>query len=224
MTGVQGRKEEQVLPSVPERYSRKAGILPGTWTYLPMGNQQFLDGLSLADSYIKDGLHVQLLQVLMLLIPPAPEGMCVHWVSRCATGVRVGLDPPESLPCKDLVLGPEGHPGPYASIPESFAYPPGGPSTLPTPSPMLVPGSSTKRPGDSTCGSCLTLQIPSPEPGSCAGPAPAPQPPQAAAAPGHPCQAPRFLWFQEAVGMGKTETLRMTESSGRTKVLGWDSC
>lgn len=97
MTGIPGQKKEQV-PSVPRKYSRKAEIPPGTWTYLPMGDQQFLDGLSLADSCIKDGLHVQLLQVLMLFIPPAPEGMCVHWVSRCATGVRMGLDPTRSLP------------------------------------------------------------------------------------------------------------------------------
>lgn len=43
-------------------------------TYLPVGDQQFLDGLTLANSGVKDGLHVQLLQVLMLLIPPAPKG------------------------------------------------------------------------------------------------------------------------------------------------------
>lgn len=76
MTGVLGQKGEQVLPSVPEN-SRKAGIPPGTRTYLPMGDQQFPDGLRLAGGRIKDGLHVQLLQVLMLLIPPAPKG-CVH--------------------------------------------------------------------------------------------------------------------------------------------------
>lgn len=80
-----GQKEEQV-PSVPRKYSRKAGILPGTWTYLPMGDQQFLDGLSLAYRCIKDGLHVQLLQVLMLLIPPAPEGMRVHWGVQMCSG------------------------------------------------------------------------------------------------------------------------------------------
>jgi hypothetical protein len=45
----------------------------------------------------------------MLLIPPAPEGMYVHWVTRCATGVRVGLDPTEDY--HDPVLGPEGHGG-----------------------------------------------------------------------------------------------------------------
>lgn len=76
MTGVPGQKKEQV-PSVPRKYGRKAEIPPGTWTYLPMSDQQFLDGLSLADSCIKDGLHVQLLQVLMLFIPPAPRrGVC----------------------------------------------------------------------------------------------------------------------------------------------------
>lgn len=72
MSGV-GRKNRG--PVSPERYSRKVEILPGAWIYLPVGDQQFLDGLSLADSCIEDGLHVQLLQVLMLLTPPAPEEM-----------------------------------------------------------------------------------------------------------------------------------------------------
>lgn len=49
-----------------------------TLTYLPMGDQQFLDGLTVADSGINDGLHVQLLQALLLLTPPAGKGMCVH--------------------------------------------------------------------------------------------------------------------------------------------------
>lgn len=44
-----------------------------TPAYLPMCDQQLLDGLPLAGGGIKDGLHVQLLQVLMLLVPPAPE-------------------------------------------------------------------------------------------------------------------------------------------------------
>lgn len=44
-----------------------------TPAYLPMCDQQLLDGLTLAGGCIKDGLHVQLLQVLMLLVPPAPE-------------------------------------------------------------------------------------------------------------------------------------------------------
>lgn len=39
----------------------------------------------------------------MLFIPPAPKGMCVHWVTRCATGVRVGLEPTEAY--HDPVLG-----------------------------------------------------------------------------------------------------------------------
>lgn len=42
-----------------------------------MGDQELLDGLTLAGRSVKDGLHVQLLQVLMLLVPPAPEGVCV---------------------------------------------------------------------------------------------------------------------------------------------------
>lgn len=50
-----------------------------TLAYLSMGDQQLLDGLTLADCGIEDGLHVQLLQVLMLLVPPAPEGdVCVQ--------------------------------------------------------------------------------------------------------------------------------------------------
>lgn len=43
--------------------------------YLPMGDQQLLNGLALADCGIEDGLHVQLLQVLVLLVPPASEGV-----------------------------------------------------------------------------------------------------------------------------------------------------
>lgn len=61
-----------------------------TLTYLAMGDQQLLDGLTLADSSIEYGLHVQLLQVFMLLIPPAPEGMRIHWVCKWATGGGVG--------------------------------------------------------------------------------------------------------------------------------------
>lgn len=60
-----------------------------------MGDQQFLDGLPLADSGIKDGLHVQLLQVLMLLVPPARKGCvyigCTNVQRECT--VRVGARP-----------------------------------------------------------------------------------------------------------------------------------
>lgn len=55
----------------------KTGTLPVTPTYLPMGDQQLLDGLALAGRGIKDSLHVQLLEVLVLLVPPAQTG-CVH--------------------------------------------------------------------------------------------------------------------------------------------------
>lgn len=43
--------------------------------YLAVGDQQLLDGLALADRSIQDGLHVQLLQVLVLPVPPAPNGV-----------------------------------------------------------------------------------------------------------------------------------------------------
>lgn len=53
-----------------------------TRAYLPVGYQQLLDGLALAGGGIKDGLHVQFLQVLMLLVPPAPEGVRGHVGAR----------------------------------------------------------------------------------------------------------------------------------------------
>ena len=67
---------------------KKAGTLPVTPAYLPMGDQQLLDGLSLAGRGIEDGLHVQFLQVLMLLVPPAPGCVCM-WVRICAVGLGV---------------------------------------------------------------------------------------------------------------------------------------
>ena len=53
-----------------------------TPAYLPMGDQQLLDGLALAGLGIEDGLHVQFLQVLMLLVPPAPGCVCM-WECTC---------------------------------------------------------------------------------------------------------------------------------------------
>lgn len=181
-------------------------------TYLPVGDQQFLDGLTLANSGVKDGLHVQLLQVLMLLIPPAPKGWGVYRVFKCTTGVSVGAG---STYLCDPALRPEGRRKPYTSVSKSFASHLEVPPHWAPPSPMSVPRSSTKGPGDPTCCPCLTLRIPTPVAGSCAGPAPAHQPPQAAAAPGRPCRGPGFVWLWAAVGMGK-----LTDSSGLTKV--WD--
>lgn len=88
-------------------------------TYLPVGDQQLLDGLTLADSGVKDGLHVQLLQALMLLTPPAPEGLCVYWVYTCAAGVRAGSGSPEAYGIP--TPRPEGRPKPNASISKSLA-------------------------------------------------------------------------------------------------------
>lgn len=104
--------------------------------------------------------------------------MCAHWVSRCAMGVRVGLGPTEAY--HDPVLGPEGHQGPYASISESFAYPPGGPSTLatsvsskllhlwqlPHPSDPISRSWKLRRPRTSTSASPGSSSSRSPMPGS----------------------------------------------------------
>ena len=157
-----------------------------------MGDQQFLDGLPLADSGIKDGLHVQLLQVLMLLVPHAHEGMCVYWVYKCATGMHsaggVSFYWSQCYP----VLRPEVCQKPHTSISKGFASHLEPPPHWATPSPMSVPSFSTKGPGDPTYCSCLTLRIPSPLAGSCTGPAPTHQPPQAAAALGLPCRGTRI--------------------------------
>lgn len=68
----------------------KTETLPVTPTYLPMGDQQLLDGLALAGRGIKDSLHVQLLEILVLLVPPAQTGCVCMWVHMCAVGVGVG--------------------------------------------------------------------------------------------------------------------------------------
>lgn len=80
-----------------------------------MDDQQLLDGLTLADRGIKDGLHVQLFQVLMLFIPPAPPPKgCVLWVYKCEMGEGWGLVPTDA--CGDPVLRPEGPPKPHAFV------------------------------------------------------------------------------------------------------------
>lgn len=97
-TGVPGQREEhtpRMILKGREGVGRKAGTLPVTSRYLPMGDQQLLNGLALADRGIKDGLHVQLLQVLMLLVPPAPEGVMCIWVHMWALG-GWGLNPIEA--------------------------------------------------------------------------------------------------------------------------------
>ena len=68
-----------------------------TPAYLPMGDQQLLDGLSLAGRGIEDGLHVQFLQVLMLLVPPAPGCVCM-WVHMCARSSGMGVGVKMHLP------------------------------------------------------------------------------------------------------------------------------